>query len=198
MVNHISLEDCALSVSSIPRTMRLDSEFQLNLDLPGMMDITGLPFFQRWEVDHKQHIGSSGILYIACDHLARFWSWEYLNDASEERDYKNPYFRSMGNGTKFQAFKLNGLDWLLAGLHQKDKPAVIAGINSYANLATYFRRFFEWVNEFIEIYGESRFYEPFDGVHRFTHEYHDGLHRQPMHQRAIEVPSAYLAQNINF
>ena len=202
MANHVSLEDCTLNVSQIPSNrLWSDSKFRLGLSLPGMMDLTRIPYFQRWTVDHEQHIGSSGILYIACDDLARFWSWEYMHDNSEDRQCINFDLRTLGgtmSNRKFQNFKLDGLDWLLKGLNQKDKADIIAGINSYESLAIYLKRFFEWVNDFIEIYGEGRFYNPLDGVDRFTREYYNGLPSHPMHQRVISVPANYLSQNINF
>ena len=86
-----------------------------------------------------------------------------MHDNSEDRQCINFDLRTLGgtmSSRKFQDFKLDGLDWLLKGLNQKDKTDIIAGINSYESLAIYIRRFFEWVNEFIQIYSEGRFIIP--------------------------------------
>ena len=157
----VSLEDCDLRMVSYRNDLNQDAH-RLDLTLPKLIDLTGIkPFIPKYSVWHEQYVGTSGVLYVACDWFARFWPREYLERGARGHDYNIGNFVSYGHdGDRriFQRFRLKEADQFLFGISPEDqKQAIIDTINRHPTLSVFLQRFFEWLNEFIQIHGEARY-----------------------------------------
>ena len=181
----VSLEDCALYVNRVPPALGSDSKFELQLGLPKMMNLTGItPEInpERWAQNHEvYHYESHGALYVPCNYKAYFWSRDYLEDETEERNTYQFNLGSAGWGMeqrRFQSFRMSNIDGTIEDfVGQRDKKAIILALNSDQFLSKYLQNFFGWVNEFIKRHGDLRWYDPLDGVYRSTEEFFERLKR---------------------
>ena len=159
----VTLEDCGLEIWPHKTYMGADG-VKLHLELPKMLDLTGLPSDVPTQgIMHERFVGRSGELYVACDWHARFWPREYLERSGED-DFgyfcNVGTFVSMDTDMKFQRFRLTDDDWIVYFHGLKvgaDKTAILDTIDSQDHLQVFFQRFFEWVSEFAQTHGEKRY-----------------------------------------
>jgi hypothetical protein len=149
MPNLLKLSDCdfEIKVSQEPR-----GDLEIRMMLPGVIDVRDVPFKRDYCSDHDHCRNEFGDLFYDCSRHASFYPPVALKRYSIAE-----YFESVDRSSKLDTFRISQCAFKEKLRVDMSKNDIIQTIQSEIKPSMYMNYFFNWINKFIETYGEDHF-----------------------------------------
>lgn len=151
----IKLEDC-----KIWSKLNGWEDFRnIHFSLPGIINLYGIKKeINNYQVGHERFENSAGVLTVACDFCARYFPREEsIHGVGNSFEFRSVHGLSEFRAREFRIEYVHTDATKIIGSDGKDE--IIKKIELHKNMRPYLNSFFDWLNEFKNVYGEKFYFE---------------------------------------